>query len=89
MHKFMYHVQGLDQEGKVIRSRLYTREYAAMEYAENLLNYCHGITPYIQAHELLPLHSYSHWAMPKGIYPNRRDAEISIFGYSDIPTEER
>lgn len=88
-HRFVYHVQGLNRDGVITKSRLFNREFAAIRCAEGYLDYCDGITPYIQKYELSPVPSYSNWAMPEGIYLNRREAEISKFGYSLIPAGER
>jgi hypothetical protein len=88
-HKFVYHVQGIDRKGEIRKSRLFNREFAAIECAENYIHYCDGITPYIQLFALTHIPDYSNLAMPEGIYLSRRDAEISIFGYSLIPAGER
>lgn len=89
-HRFVYHVQGLNRDGVITKSRLFNREFAAIRCAEGYLDYCDGITPYIQKYALTHVPEYSRWSfMSEGIYPSRREAEISIFGYSHIPAGER
>lgn len=88
-HEFVYHVQGIDWNGEITKSRLYIRASAAIVCAEGWLEYCDGITPYIQQYAITRIPDYSNWAMPEGIYLSRREAEISKFGYSLIPGGER
>ena len=84
-HEFVYHAQGINWNGEITKSRLFIRASAAIECAEGWLEYCDGITPYIQQYAITKNPEYSNWSIPEGIYLSRREAEISKFGYSHIP----
>lgn len=89
--KTAYHVQAIDAFGNIRQSRIYLREWNAVRYSQYLLEFADDLIPYIQTYALSKsnqLMKFEEDFKKQGIYLSRREAEIALWGFSNIEESE-